>query len=318
MKILITGAAGVVGSALTEKFLDMGMDVTCADICRFNEAWRLARVRDRVKYVWKASEDMIADDIRGTDAIIDAGLGVADRPFGNSSPGHTTWTNLAPPLRILDLIARMDPPRPVMVYPSSFNTLYGYPNGSRYEPSMLPNPSSLYGWTKAAAELLCTAYGKSHGVPYVVTRVGSGYGARMRSDELPARLMLDVLAGRNIPLRSPYARRLWTYGEDIVAFYGRLMERLSEHVGSVLHCAGNADNRIVTNMELAQMIAGYGDARVEVTPGKYEPGEIVDGKPISFEIGETDASGLWNPKFRLDEGMRKTFKWFESNVSRYS
>ena len=195
MKVLIIGAAGVIGSALTEKFLKMGMDMSCLDICRIDEAWRLNNVRDQIKYIWKASNDLLLDDIRGIDVIVDSGIGVADRPLGTSSPTHTFTANLVPSLRILETVSKMDTKKPTIIYPSSFNTLYGHPAGSTYVSKMLPNPSSVYGWTKAAAELLYSTYHKAHGVPCVITRVGSGYGARMRSDEFPARLILNVLKG---------------------------------------------------------------------------------------------------------------------------
>lgn len=317
MRVLITGAAGVVGSALSERFLEMGMTVSCLDICRLDEAWRLARIRDRVKYVWKASNDILCEDLQNVDVVIDAGLGVADRPLGNASPSHTITSNILPPFHLLDTIRRMDvSDMPILIYPSSFNTLYGHKSGSTYDSGMLPNPSSVYGWTKAATELLCMTYHKAHNVPCIVTRVGSGYGARMRSDELPARLILNTLMDRKICLRSPGAKRLWTYGPDIINFYEKLMNNLEEYVGQTLHCAGNADNRIVTNTELASLISEISGKHVEIVPGPYEAGEIIHGKPISFEIN-TD-SPLWKPQFTLWEGMKKTTEWFKDNLSRYS
>lgn len=316
MKALVVGAAGVVGSALTERFLKMGITVACVDVCRFDEAWRLDAVRDRIRYVWKASNDVTRDDIRNVDVIVDAGLGVADRPLGNSSPAYTVTSNILPPLSILEAVSRLEGERPTVVYPSSFNTLYGHPPGSTYTPAMLPNPTSVYGWTKGAAELLCLTYNRAHGVPCVITRVGSGYGARMRSDELPARLILNALNGRKMLLRSPEAERLWTYGVDIIDFYERLVERLGEYNGQVLHCAGNADNRIVTNTELARMISDMAGTNMEIEPGPYEAGELVDGKPISFHIGGD--SPLWKPRFTLKEGMAHTMEWFRGNLSRYA
>ena len=206
---------------------------------------------------------------------------------------------------------------PIVIYPSSFNTLYGHPAGSTYNAGMLPSPSSVYGWTKAAVELLYMTYHRAHGVPCIVTRVGSGYGARMRSDELPARLILNVLHGRDIFLRSPEAKRLWTYGEDIVNFYEKLVNDMKPHVGQTLHCAGNAGNQIVTNMHLARLVAGIGKRDdIGITPGPYEAGEVVDGKPISFEIDSE--SSMWQPGFTLEEGMAKTLGWFRENLSRYS
>ena len=317
MKVLVVGAAGVVGSALTERFLRMGMTVDCLDVCRLDEAWRLNEVRDQVRYLWKASNDLLREDLRGVDVVIDAGLGVADRPLGNSSPVYTVTANIYPPLRILDTVSRMNREEmPVVIYPSSFNTLYGHPQGSRYSAKMLPSPSSVYGWTKAAAELLCMTYHRAHGVPCIVTRVGSGYGGRMRSDELPARLILNVLKGRDILLRSPEAKRLWTYGEDIINFYEKLVDDAKRYVGQTLHCAGNADNRIVTNTQLAQLVAEIGGRKdAVITPGPYEAGEMVNGKPISFEV--EGHSPLWTPRFTLREGMTRTLGWFRENLSRY-
>ena len=318
MRFLVIGAAGVVGSALTERFVKMGMTVKCMDVCRIDEAWRLSDVRDRIKYLWKASNDLMLDDIRDVDVIVDAGLGVADRPLGNSSPSHTITSNIYPPLRILDTVSRMERERmPIVIYPSSFNTLYGHPAGSRYSAEMLPNPSSVYGWTKAAVEMLCMTYHRAHGVPCIVTRVGSGYGARMRSDELPARLILNVLNGRDIFLRSPEAKRLWTYGEDIIDFYEKLVDDLRPHVGRTLHCAGNSGNQIVTNMYLAKLVADIGRrSNTKIVQGPYEAGEIVDGKPISFDIDSQ--SPLWRPKFTLEDGMTRTLEWFKKNLFRYS
>ncbi|MDA7952568.1 MAG: NAD(P)-dependent oxidoreductase [Nitrosopumilus sp.] len=316
MRILVIGAAGVVGSALVRRFMEMGMDTKCMDVCRFDEAWRLSGVDCRSSYAWKASNDLVRDDLEGVDVVLDCGLGVADRPMGTSSPSYAMAANLSPSLRILEVARRMDPAAITIIYPSSFNTLYGYPPGSTYLPEMPPNPSSVYGWTKAAVESLYMTYHKAHGVSCVVTRVGSGYGFRMRSDEFPAQLALGVLAGREITVRSPQARRLWTYGEDIVDFYARLVVDLRQYVGRTIHCAGNVGDRIVTNMELAGIVAGFGDGRSRIREGPYEPGEMVDGKPVSFEIG--GSSPLWRPRFTLEEGMRRTFDWFRENLSRYS
>ena len=316
MNVLISGAAGVVGSALARRFTGMGLDVRCMDICRLDEAWRLAGIDGmESRYLWKAANDLVPGDVAATDVIIDCGLGVADRPLGNSSPSYTATNNLLPSFRILETVRHLEQ-KPIVIYPSSFNTLYGHPNGSVYGPGMLPNPSSVYGWSKAAVELLYMTYHKAHDVPCVITRVGSGYGARMRSDEFPARLMLNMLRGRDITVRSPDAKRLWTFGEDIVDFYARLIEDPSRYVGQTLHCAGNVGNSIVTNMELARMVAGIAGSCVQITPGTYESGEMLRGKPISFGIEAK--SPLWRPRFTLEEGMRRTFEWFEQNLSRYS
>ncbi len=72
---------------------------------------------------------------------------------------------------------------------------------------------------------------------------------------------------------------------------------------------------IVTNMELARMTSDMSDNKMELELGPYEPGEIVNGKPISFNIeGE---SLLWKPIFMLKNGVARTLEWFRQNLSRY-
>lgn len=316
MKALISGVAGVLGSALAEKLLKKGFAIRGIDICRIDEAWRLTEIRDSLEYSWKSSVDLGIDDVSGIDVIVDAGLGVADRPLGNSSPRFAVESNIQPSLRILEVIRRLPVGRrPTVIYPSSFNALYGYPHDTVYDQSMLPNPSSVYGWTKGAAELLYLTYHRAHGIPCVITRVGSGYGPRMRSDELPARLILGTLRNENLVVRSPGSKRLWTYIEDVTEFYGRLLERLGEYNGQTLHCAGNDGDEIVTNSSLARLIMRIGKKRLRIVERDYEPGELVGGKPISFEVEKK--TPLWSPSFSLRKGLMKTYDWFGLNLWRY-
>ncbi len=305
----------MLGSSLSTRLVRKGWDVTALDVSRIDEAWRLAEVRQSLKYVWKASNDIVSDDLRGKDVILDSGIGVADRPLGNSSPTYVAHSNIEPSLRLLEAARHLPGSKPTLIYPSSFNALYGYASGTTYRPEMTPNPSSLYGWTKAAVELLYSTYHKAYQIPTIITRVGSGYGPGMRSDELPARLMLDILQGRAIHLKSPKSRRLWTFLEDAVNFYERLLENPSAHRGQVLHCAGNKGNRLVTNLELAKMIVEIGGKQLQIREDGYEAGELIERKPVNFRVAS--GSPLWRPKHTLLGGMKETFDWFRENLWRY-
>lgn len=316
MRALILGAAGVLGSSLAESFLRRGIEIRAMDICRIDEAWRLSEVKDSIDYRWKASADIARSEVVDVDVVFDAGIGVADRPLGNSSPEYTTMVNISPTIRLLETVRSLPKSRrPILIYPSSFNALYGHRAGTNYTPDLLPNPSSVYGWTKASVELLYSTYHRAHGLRTIVCRVGSGYGPKMRSDELPARLILSALKSREMTLRSPEAQRLWTYVGDIIDFYGRLLGRLDEYSGQTIHCAGNVGNEMVTNIELAKIVMELAGHPIKITQGGYEAGEIVDGRPISFRVGSD--SPIWRPKYTLRHGMEKTLKWFKKNSWRY-
>lgn len=312
MKIFITGIAGTLGSALTGLFLEKGFEVKGNDIVRIDEAWKIHKVKNQIEYLWKSSLDLYESDLGGADMIFDCGLAFADRPLGNANPTHTLIGNLMPPVRILEIVRRMKK-KPIVVYPSSFNTLYGYPSGTVFTEKMMPFPSSQYGWSKAAAELLYLTYCKAYKLPIIVCRVGSAYGQRMRTDELVGKLIIYSLQGRDFYLRSPLAKRLWTYAKDVLFFYDKLVSSPEQFIGKILLCAGNVGDRIITNLELAKIITGLTKSSIKITEGEYESGEMIDGKPINFLIDAsyTRESLDWNPKYTIEEGLKETIEWFD-------
>jgi nucleoside-diphosphate-sugar epimerase/intein/homing endonuclease len=179
-------------------------------------------------------------------------------------------------------------------------------------------PGCIVHNSKGAAENLYFAYHKAYGVPVIVTRVGSAFSKRMRSDELAARLIIYGLKGRTFTLRSPQAKRLWTYSGDVLGFYEKLMDKLNECVGLVLHCGGNRGDRIVSNVELATMIKSF-IPDLNWVLGDYEPGELINGQPVSFNVDSSFTRKLlgWQPKYSLEEGLREVVEWFKKNIERY-
>lgn len=318
MNIFITGIAGVLGSSLARLFLSKGYKVTGNDRVRIEEAWRLEGIKGQITYLWKSSIDLTTSDIFGTDIIIDCALESADRPYGISSPKDTIIGNILPPLHVLETVRRIGS-KILIIYPSSFNALYGHKPGLKITEETSVLASGAYGWSKGAAELLYLAYHKAYDIPVIITRVGSGYGPKMRSDELIARLIIHALQGKDFNLRSPEAKRLWCFVEDILDFYDKLIEDPYKYNGKILHAAGNKNNEIVTNSDLAMKIKQLTNSNVTITPVGYEVTEIVDGKPIDFTIDSSYTMNKvgWEPKHSLEEGLSKTIAWFRENITRY-
>jgi len=319
VKALVAGGAGVLGSNLSWLLLKKGYQVTVMDIVRREEAWRLAdlEVLGDVNYVWKNVADVTADDVKGYDLVIDCAIGYADRPMGISSPTSVMLGNLLPPLRLLEAL-RLAGFKGYAIYPSSFNALYGHKTGAIFSEFTPPLPNNVYGWTKGAAELLYHSYRRQYGLRTLVTRVGSAFGPRGRSDELPHRLIIYGLLGKRFTLRSPYAKRVWTYAEDVIGFYDRLLERLDDIYESgvfTLHLVGNKGDEVTTNVELAKRVKKYVPS-LDWVEGEYEPGE----RDVDFTYDSTLTRTLlkWSPQFSLDEGIERTVAWFKENLWRYS
>ncbi len=324
MKIMITGGAGVLGSTLTKLFVRMGHKVTVLDYCRKDEAWRLFDELSSINYVWKSQLDVREDELSGTDMVFDCAIGFADRPFGTESPQNTTSSNILPSLSLLEKARRISRP-PLMVYPSSFNALYGHGDSTVITEKTLPSPTSVYGWTKAAVELLYQTYHMAHGVPTVITRTASTFGPGGRSDELPHKLILSILdEQKTFPLRSPRAKRLWTFSEDVISFYSAFINKFEQEPalfpGKMLHLGGNKEDRVTSNVEFTTMISEVAKSDIQLLEADYEPGEFVDGKPVSFTFAaeETRRFLNWKPECSLRTSIRQTIDWFSINQYRYN
>ena len=320
MRVFITGIAGVLGSSLARSLLEAGYSVAGNDVARIDEAWRLADIRDQIRYVWKASNDLVCRDLKEYDVLFDCGLGVPDRPFGNGSPEYTVIGNILPSLRILEIARRLREKGYTLtaVYASSFNSLYGNV-GVEYAEDTPIAPTSVYGWTKGAVEELYRTYIRAYSVPAIITRVGSAYGPAMRSDELVARLMINTLLDKHIALRSPRAKRLWCYSRDVLSFYLKLMDHIDILRGETLICAGNRGDTIVENVELMKLVFKVIGKETTYSLVEYEPGELVGGRPVSFSVNAEYSRQLlgWEPRYSLEDGLRETAEWFRENIWRY-
>ncbi len=321
---MITGGAGVLGSTLTKLFFRMGHQVTVLDYCRKEEAWRLFDELASIEYIWKSEIDVVETDLSGFDIVFDCAIGFADRPFGTESPQNTTSSNILPSLSLLEKVRKLDK-RPMVVYPSSFNALYGLGANNTITEDSLPAPTSIYGWTKAAVELLYRTYYMSYGVPIVITRTSSTFGPGGRSDELPHKLILSIIDNKEtFPLRSPHAKRLWTFSGDASSFYEAFITKFEQEtsllLGRLLHLGGNNSDRITSNMEFATLISRVTNSDIQLLEGEYEPGELVNGNPVSFEFaaGETRRLLNWKPRWSLESAIRETVNWFNSNRHRYN
>ena len=282
---------------------------------------------DQVEYRWKASQDLSQDDLDGIDLVVDCAIGFPDRPFGNGSPRGVISANLEPAVGLLESLRKLSSPPPV-IYPSSFNTLYG--TRGLYDENTHVNPTSVYGWTKAAVEQLYRTYHYSFGIPVIITRVGSSYGEMMRTDELMAKIIMSNLQNREFSLKSPYSRRLWTYLGDVIGLYEAMIKRSDyghdmdflnkiESRNSIINVAGNAGDEILNNVEIANLIGEVMDSTSNITLNSYyEPGEMINGIPVEFTINAEWSRNLIGkaPEHTLREGIKKTVDWFAERNGR--
>jgi nucleoside-diphosphate-sugar epimerase len=202
--VLVTGAAGFIGSHVAEVLLSDGWHVRGVDALTdsYDPAAKLRNVsglRDHPAFTL-VHEDLTTARLGPLVEDVDAIIHLAAEPGVSTSWGESFSTyvdrNILATQRLLEAAARAHAPR--IVYASS-SSVYGPTLEAMRETSRLA-PLSPYGVSKLAGECLVGAYAHERGVPTVSLRFFSVYGPRQRPDMAIHRFTEALLDGREVSL----------------------------------------------------------------------------------------------------------------------
>ena len=177
-------------------------------------------------------------------------------------------------------------------------------------------PNSPYSASKAASDHLVRAWGKTYGLPVIISNCSNNYGPFQFPEKMIPTMILSALHGQTLPLYGMGENvRDWLFVEDHVAALMQLL--VAGRPGETYLVGGGAELR---NIELVQELCGVLD---ELRPGRAErphaqliqfvpdrPGHdlryAVDSSKIRAELG-------WQPKETLTSGLRRTVRWYLDN-----
>ena len=220
--IVLTGAAGFIGSHLAESLVSSGCRVRGVDA--FTDTYPARQKRDNLLGVARSpsfelvTADLARDDLSGLFHDADAVVHLAGEPGVTASWGTAFATyverNVVATQRLLEAATASAVQR--FVYASS-SSVYGIEARAQRE-SALPRPLSPYGASKLAGEVLVGAYAQQRGLPTVALRYFSVYGPRQRPDMAAHRFIEALLDGRPLPVHGDgHQARDFTYVGDVVA-----------------------------------------------------------------------------------------------------
>jgi UDP-glucose 4-epimerase len=221
--VLVTGAAGFIGSHVAERLLALGMRVTGVDsfhpyyarsIKERNAAALRAHANGRLLELDLARADL-APVVEGVTAVVHLAAQAGVRAsWGAEFQGYLDCNVLATQ-RLLE--ATKGKPITSFVYASSAS-VYGDDAPDNVTEDVLPAPHSPYGVTKLAGEHLAMLYHRNHGTRAVALRYFSVYGPRERPDKAIPKFLLAATRGEGIRvLGDGTQRRDFTYVGDVVA-----------------------------------------------------------------------------------------------------
>lgn len=313
-RLLVTGAAGFIGSHLCETLLDQGHEIIGLDnfdpyYARETKERNLAAIREAPGF------ELIEADLRETDKVdslfanhpIDAVIHLAARAgirrSNLDSVGYVE-NNVAGTVKLLDAMARADCRN--LVFASS-SSVYGNREKVPFsEEDPVDRPISIYAMTKRAGEELCHVYAAQGRLNAICLRYFTVFGPRQRPEMAIHRFTRRLLAGAPIPMFGDGTmERDYTYVDDIVAGTAAAVDRVFTEPGFEIINLGNA--RPVSLRTLIDLLARTAGCRAVCSPRTAPVGEAArtyaDTRRARERLG-------YDPGTSLEEGLRRFVEWY--------
>jgi len=307
VKALVTGAAGFIGSHLSEALTESGADVVGVDCFtdyygRDVKERNLAALRARPGFTFVEADLQAAPLRQLLDGVthvfhLAAQAGVR-KSWGDDFHVYTS-NNIDATQQLLE--AAKGRPLHRFVYASS-SSVYGDVATIPMREDAYLQPLSPYGVTKLAAEHLCHLYHVNHGVPTVSLRLFTVYGPRQRPDMAFHRFIRAALTDQPITVYGDGAQtRDFTYVSDIVAAGLAAGDRGTP--GAVYNIAGGSRVSVNETLDLVSRLTGRPlSVRREAAQKGDMRDTFADTSRARAELGFT-------PRFPLERGLAEECTW---------
>jgi len=314
LKALVTGAAGFIGSHLSEYLIEKGCEVVGVDSFtdyypRSIKESNIAGLKDCGGFEFVESsliEADLAKLVEGVEAVFHQSAQAGVRASWGESFMIYTDNNILATQMLLE--ACKDRPIKKFVYASS-SSVYGDTTDLPMRETSLPAPVSPYGVSKLAAEHLCQLYFKNFSVPTVSLRYFTVYGARQRPDMAFHRFFRWALEGKPIEVYGDGKQsRDFTHVSDIVEANWLAFEKASS--GEVFNIGGGS--RITLN-EVIEIIKEMTGVNFEV---RYKDVQKGDVRHTSADMTKAKEVLGYDPKISVEEGLRREYEWIKDFMRR--
>ncbi|HEV2723426.1 MAG TPA: dTDP-glucose 4,6-dehydratase [Thermoleophilaceae bacterium] len=302
MKLLVTGAAGFIGSTYA-RLVAGEHDVTVLD--KLTYAGRRENL-DGVEHAFVhgsiADPEVVREAMDGCDAVVNfAAESHVDRSISGQDPfveTHVIGTGV-----LLEAARELGVGRYVQV---STDEVYGsIASGSFTEASPL-DPSSPYSATKAAGDLLVSAHVHTHGTEAVICRGSNNYGPRQYPEKLIPLMTLNALHGDRLPVYGDGRQvRNWLFVEDFARAIHLVLEE--GEPGRVYNVGGPEECENIDVVRQVLKLAGRDESLIEYVTDR--PGHDRRYSLASDRVRELG----WRAQVLFHEGLARTVEWYRDN-----
>jgi dTDP-glucose 4,6-dehydratase len=328
MKLLVTGGAGFIGSAVVRQALGRGHAVVNLDALTYAACLaNLASVEDHPRYAFEQA------DIRNREALDrifathkpDAVMHLAAESHVDRSidgPADFIETNVQGTFHLLEAAraywVAQDRPSAFRFHHISTDEVFGsLPEdpSAKFTETTPYDPRSPYSASKAASDHLVRAWHETYGLPVVLTNCSNNYGPFHFPEKLIPVVILKALAGAPIPIYGTGENvRDWLYVEDHANALLLVLEK--GQLGASYNIGGENERR---NIDLVRTLCAILDEKQPKASGSYadqitfvadRPGHdaryAIDPSRLRNELG-------WRPSVTVEEGLALTVQWYLDN-----
>ncbi len=329
MKILVTGGAGFIGSAVIRLAIGRGKSVVNVDALTYAACLEnLASIADAPAYAFEHADirdrealDRIFAEHRPDVVMHLAAESHVDRSI--DGPGEFMETNILGTFNMLEAARKywveQGEPADFRFHHVSTDEVYGslpVDPEVQFTEDTPYDPRSPYSASKASSDHLVRAWAETYGLPVLVTNCSNNYGPYHFPEKLIPVVTINALHGKPLPIYGDGSNvRDWLYVEDHADALLRVMER--GMVGRTYNIGGENE---CSNLSLVTTICGildrlrpreggspYADliTFVEDRPG-HDARYAIDPSRIREELG-------WRPSVTIEQGLERTVGWYLEN-----
>lgn len=307
MKIILTGAAGFLGSHISDRLIKEGHSVIGLDDLSTGSMANLEHLLDHPKFNFFEHDVREAILIKG-DAILNFACPASPVHY-QADPVRTIETNFLGIINMLHLARKLKIP----LVQASTSEVYGDPTESPQKESYWGNVNpigirSCYDEGKRAAETLCFDYRRQYGVDTRVIRIFNTYGPRMAVGDgrVVSNFVVQALSGKDITIYGEGQQtRSFCFVSDLVDGIYRMLS--SKEVIDAPINLGNPNE--FSMMDLAHTVLKLTGSKSKIV---YKDLPLDDPRQRKPDITRAKEVLKWAPKIELEQGVSQTIDYFKS------